>query len=102
MSSAPVLTRRRVRRVLYPARVRRVLPKEDKDPTHRWLLLLSLVLFLQIYTEDERWDAPNAEGASGQGDASVSEGHWDAPEEDTSQTRLMNLHVFTQQPRCSR
>ncbi|KAK3514311.1 hypothetical protein QTP70_013711 [Hemibagrus guttatus] len=100
MSSVPVLSRRRVRRVLYPAGARRVLPKEDRDPMRRWLLLLSAVLFLQIYTEDERWDGPSAEGAAGQGDV-LTERHRDMPEGDTPQSCGLNLHMQTQQPKCS-
>lgn len=101
-SSAPPLTRRRVRRVLYPAGVRRVLPKEDRDPTRRWLLFLSAVLFLQIYTEDSRWDTTNAEGAAGQSD-DVPERHRDAPKGDTTQPCTLNthMHVHAQQPKCS-
>ncbi|XP_062399990.1 radiation-inducible immediate-early gene IEX-1-like [Sardina pilchardus] len=40
------------RRVLYPPLVRRTLPTERPDPARRWLLLLSALLFLQIYTEE--------------------------------------------------
>ncbi|KAL6466152.1 hypothetical protein MHYP_G00262850 [Metynnis hypsauchen] len=50
-------SRPRPRRVLYPPRVRKVLPKEDADPTRWWLILLSTLLFLQIYTEDGLWEA---------------------------------------------
>lgn len=99
---SPALSRRRIRRVLYPAGVRRVLPKEDGDPTRRWLLLLSAILFLQIYTEDGQWDTPRGEGAAGQGDG-VTKRHWDAPEGDTSQPCGLNLYMYvhTQQPKCS-
>ncbi|KAG7318683.1 hypothetical protein KOW79_018438 [Hemibagrus wyckioides] len=103
MSSAPVVSRRRVRRILYPAGARRVPPKEDKDLTRRWLLLLSAVLFLQIYTEDGRWDGPSAEEAAGQGDI-LAERHRDTPEGDTQPQPCglnMHMHTHTQQPKCS-
>lgn len=40
------------RRVLYPPLVRRTRPKEQPDLARRSLLLLSALLFLQIYTEE--------------------------------------------------
>ncbi|KAJ4922470.1 hypothetical protein JOQ06_019565 [Pogonophryne albipinna] len=44
---------RRPRRVLYPAsRSRRPPQREAPDQAHRWLLLLSALLFLQIYSEE--------------------------------------------------
>ncbi|GAA6077215.1 radiation-inducible immediate-early gene IEX-1 [Tachysurus ichikawai] len=98
--TAPVLSRRRVRRILYPAGARRVLPKEDRDPTLCWLLLLSAILFFQIYTEDGRWDTPSSEGAVGQGDG-IAERHWEMSEGDTSQPCGLNLHMHMQQHKCS-
>lgn len=43
--------RRRVMRVMYPAKVRKYLPPAEKSPAKRWLLALCLVLLAQIYTE---------------------------------------------------
>ncbi|KAL7391677.1 hypothetical protein ABVT39_012772 [Epinephelus coioides] len=44
---------RRPRRVLYPAsQSRRPQLRETPDKARRWLLLLSAVVFLQIYTEE--------------------------------------------------
>uniref|UniRef100_A0A671QSC2 Radiation-inducible immediate-early gene IEX-1 n=1 Tax=Sinocyclocheilus anshuiensis TaxID=1608454 RepID=A0A671QSC2_9TELE len=44
--------RPRARRVLYPPGLRKIMPKEESDPARRWLLLLSALLFLQIYMEE--------------------------------------------------
>ncbi|XP_048099459.1 radiation-inducible immediate-early gene IEX-1-like [Alosa alosa] len=55
------------RRVLYPPLVRRPLPTERPDPARRWLLLLSALLFLQIYTEEVpccAWDPLQADAAA--------------------------------------
>lgn len=55
------------RRVLYPPLVRRHLPAERPDPARRWLLLLSALLFLQIYTEEVpccAWDPLQTETAA--------------------------------------
>ncbi|XP_014028082.1 radiation-inducible immediate-early gene IEX-1 [Salmo salar] len=49
---------RRPPRVLYPPLVRRVLPREEPDSARRWLLLLSALLFLQIYTEESSCGPP--------------------------------------------
>ena len=43
---------RRSLKVLYPPLVRRPLPREEPDSALRWLVLLSALLFLQIYTEE--------------------------------------------------
>lgn len=44
---------RRFRRVLYPASQSRRPPmREDPDQARRWLLILSALVFLQIYTEE--------------------------------------------------
>ncbi|XP_028852581.1 radiation-inducible immediate-early gene IEX-1-like [Denticeps clupeoides] len=49
----PPAARPRIRRrVLYPPLVKRTVPGERPDPARRWLLALSLLLFLQIYTEE--------------------------------------------------
>ncbi|KAI2664981.1 hypothetical protein H4Q32_003312 [Labeo rohita] len=44
--------RPRARRVLYPPGLRKIMPKEESDPARRWLVLLSALLFLQIYMEE--------------------------------------------------
>ncbi|KAJ3603662.1 hypothetical protein NHX12_028406 [Muraenolepis orangiensis] len=46
---------RRASRVLYPPHLSRrpLPPREDPDPARRWLLLLTLLLFLQIYSEED-------------------------------------------------
>lgn len=55
-----VQTRRRVRRVLFPAsRNKRPVFKQEPDQVQRWLLLLSALVCLQIYTEDPQTDLQN-------------------------------------------
>lgn len=49
---------RRSLKVLYPPLVRRPLPREDPDPIRRWLVLLSALVFLQIYTEETACGPP--------------------------------------------
>ncbi|KAM9446821.1 radiation-inducible immediate-early gene IEX-1 [Clarias gariepinus] len=56
--------RRRVARVLYPAKVRKYLPPAEKSPAKRWLLALCLVLLAQIYTECDDELADITEAAS--------------------------------------
>ncbi|XDV21421.1 hypothetical protein PO909_026521 [Leuciscus waleckii] len=51
-SISPKPRRPRARRVLYPPGLRKIMPKEESDPARRWLLLLSALLFLQIYMEE--------------------------------------------------
>jgi hypothetical protein len=51
-SISPKPRRPRARRVQYPPGLRKIVPKEESDPAIRWLLLLSALLFLQIYTEE--------------------------------------------------
>lgn len=51
-SYVPVRPKKRCARVMYPAKVRMHLPPPERSPAKRWLLLLSLVLLWQIYTED--------------------------------------------------
>lgn len=66
-SWATPLRPRSRRRVLYPPLVRRHLPTERPDPARRWLLLLSALLFLQIYTEEVpcgAWDPLQTETAA--------------------------------------
>lgn len=57
--------RRRVTRVMYPAKVRKYLPPAEKNPAKRWLLALCLVLLAQIYTErDDELDMTEAAALS--------------------------------------
>ncbi|XP_053084710.1 radiation-inducible immediate-early gene IEX-1 [Pangasianodon hypophthalmus] len=57
--------RRRVTRVMYPAKVRKYLPPAEKSPAKRWLLALCLVLLAQIYTErDDEHDITEAAALS--------------------------------------
>ncbi|XP_052411798.1 radiation-inducible immediate-early gene IEX-1 [Carassius gibelio] len=49
---APVRPRKRNTRVMYPSKVRKYLPPAEKSPAKRWLLVLCLVVFMQIYTEE--------------------------------------------------
>lgn len=57
--------RRRVTRVMYPAKVRKYLPPAEKSPAKRWLLALCLVLLAQIYTErDDEHDVTEAAALS--------------------------------------
>lgn len=44
--------KRKSRRVLYPPMVKKYLPREEKDPTKKWLVILGAIVFLQIYCED--------------------------------------------------
>lgn len=95
LSSCPLrVSRPRPRRVLYPPRVRKVRPKEDADPTRRWLLLLSTVLFLQIYTEDGLWEVQEGGGPSGE---SIPENAWASP--DAPVCLGLNPHTAAQ-PQC--
>ncbi|XP_059399598.1 uncharacterized protein LOC132131556 [Carassius carassius] len=49
---APVRPRKRNTRVMYPSKVRKYLPPAEKSPAKRWLIILCLVVFMQIYTEE--------------------------------------------------
>lgn len=63
--SLPRQQRRRVTRVLYPAKVRKYLPPAEKNPAKRWLLALCLVLLAQIYSErDDEHDITEAAAIS--------------------------------------
>lgn len=50
--------RRKNTRVMYPSHVRKYLPPTEKSPAKRWLVILCLVVFLQIWTEDGVVDSP--------------------------------------------
>lgn len=44
--------KRKPRKVLYPPPVKRYLPRQEKDTTKKWLLILGAIMLLQIYCED--------------------------------------------------
>ncbi|XP_058632244.1 radiation-inducible immediate-early gene IEX-1 [Onychostoma macrolepis] len=54
--------RKRNTRVMYPSKVRKYLPPAEKSPAKRWLLVLCLVVFLQIYTEEGSVETTQSEG----------------------------------------
>lgn len=57
-SYVPVRPKKRCTRVMYPAKVRMHLPPPERSQAKRWLLVLSLVVLWQIYTEDPGTDGP--------------------------------------------
>lgn len=59
---AAVRPRKRNTRVMYPSKVRKYLPPAEKSPAKRWLLVLCLVVFMQIYTEEESVENTQSEG----------------------------------------
>ncbi|XP_055054377.1 radiation-inducible immediate-early gene IEX-1 [Misgurnus anguillicaudatus] len=59
---APVRPRKRNTRVMYPAQVRKYLPPVEKSRAKRWLFILCLVVFMQIYTEEGTVESTQAEG----------------------------------------
>ncbi|XP_065106120.1 radiation-inducible immediate-early gene IEX-1 [Paramisgurnus dabryanus] len=59
---APVRPRKRNTRVMYPAQVRKYLPPVEKSRAKRWLFILCLVVFMQIYTEEGSVESTQAEG----------------------------------------
>ncbi|XP_036383838.1 radiation-inducible immediate-early gene IEX-1 [Megalops cyprinoides] len=59
LRNTPVRHRRKNTRVMYPSNVRKYLPPAEKSPAKRWLLILCLVVFLQIYTEEPCMEAPS-------------------------------------------
>uniref|UniRef100_A0A8B9PN50 Radiation-inducible immediate-early gene IEX-1 n=1 Tax=Apteryx owenii TaxID=8824 RepID=A0A8B9PN50_APTOW len=48
----PTKRSRKARRVLYPARVRKYLPRQEKDLVKRWLLFFAGIILMQVLTED--------------------------------------------------
>lgn len=38
--------------MLYPAQVRKYLPRQEKDKAKKWLLILGAIVFFQIFLED--------------------------------------------------
>ncbi|XP_016108622.1 radiation-inducible immediate-early gene IEX-1-like [Sinocyclocheilus grahami] len=61
---AAVRPRKRNTRVMYPSKVRKYLPPAEKSPAKRWLLVLCLVVFMQIYTEEESVETTQSEATS--------------------------------------
>ncbi|XP_026101400.1 uncharacterized protein LOC113072627 [Carassius auratus] len=59
---APVRPRKRNTRVMYPSKVRKYLPPAEKSPAKRWLIILCLVVFMQIYTEEGSVETTQSEG----------------------------------------
>ncbi|XP_043096758.1 radiation-inducible immediate-early gene IEX-1 [Puntigrus tetrazona] len=59
---AAVRPRKRNTRVMYPSKVRKYLPPAEKSPAKRWLLVLCLVVFMQIYTEEGSVETSQSEG----------------------------------------
>lgn len=51
---------RKARKVLYPAYVRKYLPRQEKDPVKRWLLFCAGIILIQVLIE-----APEQEGRAG-------------------------------------
>ncbi|XP_048099631.1 uncharacterized protein LOC125294719 [Alosa alosa] len=50
--AAVLRQRRKNTRVMYPSNVRKYLPPVEKSAAKRWLVILCLVVFLQIWTEE--------------------------------------------------
>lgn len=48
----PTKRSRKARKVLYPAQVRKYLPRQEKDLAKRWLLFFVGVILMQVLTED--------------------------------------------------
>uniref|UniRef100_A0A8C6Z162 Radiation-inducible immediate-early gene IEX-1 n=1 Tax=Nothoprocta perdicaria TaxID=30464 RepID=A0A8C6Z162_NOTPE len=48
----PTKRSRKARKVLYPARVRKYLPRQEKDLAKRWLLVFAGIILMQVLTED--------------------------------------------------
>ncbi|XP_042608629.1 uncharacterized protein LOC109061400 [Cyprinus carpio] len=59
---AAVRPRKRNTRVMYPPKVRKYLPPAEKSPAKRWLIVLCLVVFMQIYTEEGSVETTQSEG----------------------------------------
>lgn len=91
--NTPVRQRRKNTRVMYPATVRKYLPPAEKSPAKRWLLILCLVVFLQIYTEETNVETTTATAAENSAA--------DVPSEDLSfpQYQLLPFQSAEQQAR---
>lgn len=48
----PTKRSRRARKVLYPAHVRKYLPRQEKDQVKRWLLFFAGIILMQVLTQD--------------------------------------------------
>lgn len=48
----PTKQSRKAKKVLYPAQVRKYLPRQEKDLVKRWLLFFAGIILMQILTED--------------------------------------------------
>lgn len=48
----PTKRSRKARKVLYPAQVRKYLPRQEKDLLKRWLLFFAGIILMQVLTED--------------------------------------------------
>lgn len=84
ISPKPSRPRRpRARRVLYPPGLRKIMPKEESDPARRWLLMLSALLFLQIYMEEGFCD---------------TQGVPDRPQAQDDQSSMLEENPFSQAP----
>lgn len=95
-SSRPRSQRPRSRRVLYPPGARKILPKEESDPAKRWLLLLSALLFLQIYMEEGLCETQQSsqETSCSYGEAATERPlTWGSSEIDVAQCWGLNGHV---------
>ncbi|KAJ8415472.1 hypothetical protein AAFF_G00424520 [Aldrovandia affinis] len=57
--------RKKNTRVMYPAKVRKYLPPVEKSPVKRWLLILCLIVFMQIYTEEPSVETATPSPAEG-------------------------------------
>lgn len=64
-SYVPIRAKRRCTRVMYPAKVRMHLPPPETNRAKRWLLLLSLVVLWQVYTEEPSAETPPAAADGG-------------------------------------
>lgn len=95
-SKLTISQRPRTRRVLYPPGARKILPKEKSDPAKRWLLLLSALLFLQIYMEDGLCETPQppTDTSCSNGEAATERPlTWGSSEIDVAQCWGLNSHV---------
>lgn len=75
--------RPRPRRVLYPPGLRKIVPKEESDPARCWLVLLSALLFFQIYMEEGLCD---------------TQGIPDRPQAQDDQSSMLEENPFSQAP----
>jgi len=48
----PTKRSRKARKVLYPAQVRKYLPRQEKDLAKRWLLFFAGIILMQVLTEE--------------------------------------------------